>query len=102
MPALHVIEHETSVVRVSPVTYLHDSGDWTMSEETAQSLVGGDMYFHRKQDQPSHFGGTILSCRVHADGPLKNKIVFRIEPTMAHKEVRTSKDGWGMEMKIIR
>lgn len=101
MPALHVIEHGTSTKRVSPDSYIHDSGDWTVSEETARKLVGGDMYLHRKQIEASHFGGKILSFRVHQDGPLKGRVVFRIEPTMAHKNVRTGADGWGMEMKIV-
>ncbi|QNA90285.1 hypothetical protein G4G28_20495 [Massilia sp. Dwa41.01b] len=101
MPALHVIEHEISVVRLSPDSYIHDSGDWKLSEETARKLVGGDMYLHTAQDAPSHFGGRILGYRIHEEGPLKGRVVFRIEPTMAHKGVRTGRDGWAMEMKIV-
>lgn len=102
MSALHVIEHGTSVKRVSPDSWVHDSGDWTVSEETAKMLVGGDMYLHRNQSKPSHFGGKILSYRIHENGPLKGKVIFRIDPTMAHKDVVTAPAGWGMEMKIVK
>lgn len=101
MPAIHVIEHEVSTKRVSKDSYIHDSGDWTLSEERAKSLVGGDMYLHRHQTDPSHFGGRILSYRVHEDGPLKGRVVFRIEPSMAHKGVRTGREGWAMEIKFV-
>lgn len=36
------------------------SGDWDISVEDAQSLVGGWLYLHPDKASPSEFGGTVL------------------------------------------
>ena len=75
-----------------------------MAEETAQRLVGGDLFVHSSQSESSHFGGKILSYRVHHDHnkpDIDGRLVFRIKPSPEHKGVTAGRDGWGMEKKIV-
>lgn len=78
-----------------------ETGDWNVSEKTASSLVGGDLYLHTAQDAPSHFGGRITGYRVLTTEPV-GRIVFQIVPTLQHKNVRTGREGWGNEQKHVR
>jgi hypothetical protein len=81
---------------------VHESGLWDMPESRAQELVGGDIYFHKKQKEPSFFGGKILGYRIHeADDEYKGRIIFRFESIKEHRGVLAGDGGWSYEKKIV-
>jgi hypothetical protein len=100
MPSLHLVERQDNVERVTDGSGDYESRYWAVSKDTAARLVGGDIYLHRAQDKPSHFGGKILSYRVHQDGEYDGRIIFRFRASMEHKGVRTGPEKWGNEKKI--
>ena len=61
MPSIHLIERTDKVRKVERSGNEWESGNWPIPEETAKKLVGGSLYLHRGKQQPSHFGGQILS-----------------------------------------
>ena len=104
MAAIHFVERLENVHRIPGQANRWESGYWVVSHETAAKLVGGDLYLHRRQGDPSHFGGRIVGWRVHsdpADPEIDSRIVFAIEPSLAHKGVRAENAGWGNEKKIV-
>lgn len=60
---IHLIERLGSFKRVEGNVF--ESWCWNVTPEVAETLVGGDIYFHKKQKEPSHFGGKILGYRIH-------------------------------------
>lgn len=98
MKTIHFIEKRNKAKKISDSPLLWETGDWNVPEAVAAELVGGDLYLHTAQDAPSHFGGRITGYRVLTTEPV-GRIVFQIAPTMAHKGVRTAREGWGMEQK---
>lgn len=103
MPNIHLIERITNVKISNKDLNEWDSYSWKISEETAKKLVGGNIYLHKAQDKPSHFGGEILSYKVLGEdaGDEAGRVVFKFRANVDCKDVRTGKDGWGMEKKII-
>lgn len=108
MNIIHVIERADfpeNLKRVDkeidPSTHIYDSGFWYVAVATAERLVGGRIYLHETQTGPSRFGGTILGFQIAGEGKDKGKIIFRFQASSDAKGVRTSKDGWGMEKKIV-
>ena len=102
MGTIHLIERLGNMERIDKEKNEWESGEWAVSEETAQKLVGGNLYLHHGQDKASHFGGKILSFRVLPDS-LANagRIVFQFLPSMEYKNVKAGQDGWGNEKKIV-
>ena len=96
MPAIHVIENgPTQVRRVQVTPPEFESGDWSVTIDRAESLIGGDLYLHTNQSAPSHFGGRILSYRVHEErSPLAGRVIFRFAFTEPYRGL-ISRDGWG-------
>jgi hypothetical protein len=81
---------------------IHDSGYWKVSPTVAESLIGGDIYFHKKQKEASYFGGKILSYRVHEEeDEHRGRIIFRFESSREHRNVLSGDGGWSNAMKII-
>ncbi|MHB0982504.1 MAG: hypothetical protein ACYC02_03880 [Thiobacillus sp.] len=101
MPTIHFVERLQNVHRVDKDKNEWESGYWVVSEDTAQRLVGGYIYLHRGQDEPSHFGGKILSFHVHPNGLEAGRIVFRFHAGLEFKGVKAGRDGWGNEKKIV-
>lgn len=105
MPAIHVIKKsDPNLPRTTPVTPGADtyrSGNWAVAEETATRLVGGKMYLHRTQAARSFFGGTITSFQVIPEGVNEGRVVFTFDFDKRCRNVRTSREGWSQEMKII-
>ena len=98
---IHLIENQNRMNRISYEEQIWESGYWTVPLETAEELLGGDIYLHSKKATPSKFGGVIKSYRVEEDAEFKGKIVFTFLADIEHKNVSTPKTGWGMEKKII-
>ena len=81
---------------------IYDSGYWDVSLLRAEALVGGDIYFHKKQKEPSFFGGKIFGVRVHdKDDEYKGRILFRFEFTRDHRGVMAGDGGWSFAMKVV-
>jgi hypothetical protein len=101
---IHYIERNRAFVKLEG--NLHESWCWEMTPQTAGSLVGGDIYFHLKQKEPSYFGGKILAYRVH-DGSggehpdCHGRVVFTFEYTREHKGVLAGEGGWSFMQKIV-
>jgi len=106
MPKIHLIERIANLKITNKANNEWDSYCWAIAEDTAAKLVGGQIYLHRAQDKPSHFGGTILSYRVlgaDANGQFEvpGRIVFRFKASMDCKNVKVEKDKSWMEKKIV-
>jgi hypothetical protein len=103
MAEIHLIERVTNVKITNKEKNEWDSYAWVIAPDTAEKLVGGEIYLHKAQDKPSHFGGKILSYRIL--GPEfssdSGRIVFNFKAGLEYKDVKTDKEGWGMEKKIV-
>lgn len=100
--ALHLIENHGRIRTVDEAAGEHESGYWKIADRTATELVGADIYFHRKQSEPSYFGGRILGFRKQTDGEYSGRIVFRFRASPEHEGRKTTADGWGREKKFVR
>ena len=78
-----------------------ESGWWNIEESKAKKLVGGEIYFHKKQQEPSFFGGSITGYRIDQDAQYQGKIIFTLQYNAACRNVKTDKHGWSKKMKII-
>ena len=80
-----------------------ESGNWDVSVEKAESLIGKRIYFHSKQAEPSYFGGTITACRVlpldHPETP--GRIVFTFVRDAEGRGFNAGSTGWRNEQKTI-
>jgi hypothetical protein len=96
---IHIVEQFNNFKLLQDDTW--ESGWWALNETNAQKLVGGEIYFHKKRQEPSFYGGTILGYRVEQDGQYQGRIIFRLQYSQSCRNVRTDKSGWSKEMKII-
>jgi hypothetical protein len=105
MAAIHLIKKTDGglppIVPVAGAAHTFTSGFWTLSQETARSLIGGQIYFHEHQRDPSFYGGRILDAQQAVDGDYPDKIVFTFLFSADCRGVRTTADGWAQEMKIV-
>ncbi len=101
MPAIHVVERLDKLRCVDRDASEWESGYWKVTEDTAGRLVGGVIYLHGGQLEPSHFGGEILRYHVQPDGEYRGRIVFRLRSDIKFKNVRAGRGGWGNEKKIV-
>ena len=105
MPAIHLIKRNTAEPRLvkvadDPLTYT--SGYWSLTEARAKSLVGGRIYLHERQQEPSYFGGTITDAQPIRGGEHAGRVEFTFQPDAAGKNFRTPAEGWSQESKITR
>jgi hypothetical protein len=104
MASVNFVERLNNVHRVPDTDGEWESGYWVVAEDAAQRLVGGNLYLYSSQSEPSHFGGEILSSRVHRDEAIRERdgrVVFRIKFTMGHRGVAPGREGWGNEKKFV-
>lgn len=104
MAVIHLIERKGNVWRLADSPGDWESGYWVVGQDTADRLVGANLYLHSNQGAPSHFGGVILSFRVHHDpnnSEIDGRLVFRIKASPTHKGVLAGREGWGNEKKIV-
>ena len=94
-----MIEKLNNFVRLQDNVW--ESGWWSLDENKAKILVGGGIYFHKQKQEPSFYGGTILGYRVEQDGKYKGKIIFKLQYSETSRNVRTDKQGWSKQMKIV-
>jgi len=96
---IHIIEPLNNFVNLRDKGW--ESGWWNIDENKAKELVGGEIYFHKKQQEPSFFGGTITGYRVEQNAQYQGRIVFTLQYNAACRNVKTEKLGWSKKMKII-
>jgi hypothetical protein len=95
---IHLVEPLNHFVKVKDNVW--ESGSWRLDESEAKKLVGGEIYFHKKRQEPSFYGGTILGYRVNQDGEYPGRIVFILQHSQSCRNVRTEKSGWIKDVKI--
>lgn len=100
MTVVHLVERKDNVRKTDKTKNEWESGFWLLPEETAKKLVGGTLYLHRGKQQPSHFGGRILSYRIKESGPHAGSVVFMLEAAIDCKDVKTDRKGWAKDRKI--
>jgi len=97
---IHLVEQLNNFFKVRDNIW--ESGWWTLDESKAKDLIGGNIYFHKNQQEPSFYGGTITGYRIEQDGQNQGRIVFSLKYSEACRNVKTGKDGWSKKMKIVR
>ncbi len=100
MPKLFLIERERRFTEIDRSEGEWESGYWVLSEQKANSLTGGTIYFLMKQSGRSYFGGVILGFRVQNDGEFSGRIVFRFRSDNQCREVLAGRGRWARVMKI--
>ena len=65
----------------------YTSEAWDFSNEEAESLIGGTIFFHKKKSDKSHFGGTITAFEeiTRDDLSRKERIKFTLTSTLEAK-----------------
>jgi hypothetical protein len=105
MPAIHLIKKSEAglppIKRVPDQANTYTSGFWTLSEQAARSFIGGNIYFHEHQRDPSFYGGKVLGVERVIEGEYQGKIVFMFVYFPDCRGVKTSRAGWSQEMKCI-
>ena len=96
---IHLVEPLNNFVKLKDNVW--ESGGWTLDEDKAKKLVGGEIYFHKKRQEPSFYGGTVLGYRVGQDGEYQGKIIFKLQYSQSCKNVRKGKIGWKKNVKIM-
>lgn len=102
MPSrIHLIENLGYIKKIEGD--IHESGFWAVPSGTAETLVGGDVYFHRKKKETSFFGGRVVGYRIHEEkDEYRGRIIFLFESSRGHKNVPAGGDGWQLEKKVVR
>lgn len=105
MPSIHLIRKADKslpqITAIAPRSDVFRSGNWAVSEETAATLVGGKIYFHRTKAKPSFYGGTITAFERITQGDDAGRIIFTFESSKDCKGVKASREGWAQEKKIV-
>jgi hypothetical protein len=96
---IHLVEAKNHFVKLKDNVW--ESGSWGLDDSQAKKLVGGEIYFHKKRQEPSFYGGTILGYRIHPDGEFQGKIVFQLQHSLSCRNIRTDKSGWSKDIKIV-
>ena len=99
MSSIHLIERSNNFTQLDDKTW--ESGFWALSEQVAKKLTGGSIFFHKKQAEPSFFGGIILGHRVQDQGTCQGRIIFKFHYFPDHRKVKTDRARWRNEMKIL-
>ena len=100
--AIHVVEKKTEgahLRRLKGSRTEWETGYWIVGDSTSKSLIGGMVYVHRGQNEPSHAGGKILQI-YHELGSDPRRRVVRFRSTASGKGVIAESTGWGNERKI--
>jgi hypothetical protein len=96
---IHIVEPLNNFVKLPDSRW--ESGWWNLDESKAKELIGGEIFFHKKQQEPSFFGGIITGYRTEQDAKNQDRIVFTLQYNSACRNVKTDKAGWSKKMKII-
>jgi len=57
-----------------------ESGNWIVTADEAQRLIGGTLYLHETKGERSYFGGRITGFRpIVTDDKIKDRTIFTFE-----------------------
>jgi hypothetical protein len=101
LSAIHLLERVDNVRKTDRSKNEWESGNWLVTEEVAQRLVGSTLYLHRSKLQPSHFGGEITGYRLVESGAEAGHVVFQVRARADCKGVKTDNKGWTNNQKIF-
>lgn len=96
---IHLVEPLNNFAKLQDNEW--ESGWWNIAESEAKKLVGGEIYFHKKQIEPSFYGGIITGYRVGQDVQYQGRVAFRLKYDAACRNVNTDRHGWSKKMKIV-
>jgi hypothetical protein len=96
---IHIVEPVNNFVKLEDEEW--ESGWWSMDENNARELIGCKIYFHKKQQEPSFFGGIITGYRIEQDAQHPGCVAFTFQYDAGCRNVKTDKHGWTKKMKII-
>jgi hypothetical protein len=105
MAALHLVDREGNMRATGAGPREYESVGWALSEATLQAVVGGRVYFHHKQTEPSFMGGDVLGFREVTEVPRPPRkprrfaITFVADPEGVN--VRTDREGWPNFFKFV-
>jgi hypothetical protein len=96
MKAVHLIcRYEEDTKRPKGIKKIagsiqHTSEAWCFSNEQAESLIGGTIFFHKTKADKSHLGGKITAFEeiIRDDLARKDRIKFTFTPTTEAKNQR--------------
>lgn len=98
---IHLIEKRRLFKHLGKNNY--ESGYWDVKEEIARQLKDGSIFFHKKQAEPSYYGGIILGYRIAQLGDsveYAGRIIFQFHYEKDHRDIKTARSGWSNEKKI--
>lgn len=75
-----------------------ESGDWNVSDGSADRLIGGRLYLHERQDERAWHGGTIESWRPVEGVPGRKIFTYRVDGPFRI----THREGWAQEVAYVR
>lgn len=96
---IHLIERDDHFVQLGNSVY--ESGFWKLTEEKAELLKDGMIYFHKAQDEPSFYGGRIIDYRIQQEGEFVDRIIFKFQYMAECRGFRAGRDGWSQEKKLV-
>jgi len=96
---IHILEPLNNFVKLQDQGW--ESGWWSVDENKAKELVGGQIYFHKKLQEPSFFGGIITGYRIEQEVQHQGSVVFTLQYNAECRNVKTDKHGWSKKTKII-
>lgn len=100
MSALHFVERLGNYRQVDGDTNEWESGYWAIKPEAAAQFIGGSLYLHKGQKEPSYIGGIITGFRIDPARE-SERLIFRFIKKDDHEGVTTAAEGWGNEQKRI-
>lgn len=103
MTAIHIVGDVESIRRIKDSQLAHEWEGWccVVRADAAEKLIGADLYLHEGQTKPSRFGGKITGFRIQEGGEFDGRIAFRFQATNDHRDIKTTRAGWGSDVKII-
>ncbi|CAH9018735.1 hypothetical protein [Candidatus Nitrosacidococcus sp. I8] len=93
---IHFIEKADEYRCIDRDNDIWESGEWEISQNQIEHLIGGYILLHRNEDDPSYLGGRISDIR---SGTKKGRVVFQFAFDYRCIGRNTDSSGWMNEKK---
>jgi hypothetical protein len=100
-PRVHFIENKR---RMHPIPNSSDweSGYWyRFGGKNAAGLIGGGIYFHTAQTEPSYDGGVITGYHIQPEGEFKGRYIFTYRPALEFVGISAGTGRWTWRYKKL-